>query len=418
MTVSSISRLGTANTYDNTLRNLTTRQAALSSLQEQLSSGKKINRPSDDPAGAAQAERATTRIERVATEQRALAAQRNTVAMTESTLGDATSTLQSFRDLVVQAGNASLSPVERVNLAKEMTGLRDQLIGYANRVDTNGLPLFSGLASAVAPFVDSSTGVSFSGIAGERASTDVSVPFTADGYATWMNVATGNGVYTLSLGATNTGTMFSDVGTVTDPTAASVAGFDHTVTFAVTATTPPVTTYTVTNNTTAVVSAAAPYVSGQPIVFDGMTMTVRGTPGNNDTLELNPSAIAGPGTGVFGALDSAITGMYAVGSTTKGASSLNATLQQSIARALAEIDASMDRVQATRAQAGELLNRADRISSIQETRDIQLQADKSRAEDIDMVKGIADFQNQQTGYSAALQTYAQVQKLSLFNYIG
>lgn len=417
MTVSSLSRLGTANTYDSTLRNLSSRQAALSSLQEQLSSGKKINRPSDDPAGAAQAERATTRIERVATEQRALAAQRNTVAMTESTLGDATSALQSFRDLVVQAGNASLSPVERVSLAKEMTGLRDQLIGYANRVDTNGLPLFSGLSSALAPFVDSANGVNFNGIAGERASSDVAVPFTADGYSAWMNVATGNGVYIVSLGAANTGTAFSDVGVVTDPSAASVAGFDHTIAFSVTGN-PTVTTYTVTNNTAQTVSPGIPYVPGQPIVFDGMTVTVRGTPGNNDTLELKPSAIAGPGTGVFGALDSAISGMFAVGSSTKGASSLNPSLHQSIARALAEIDAGMDRIQAARAKSGELLNRADRIGSILETRDIQLQGDKSRAEDIDMVKGISDFQNQQTAYSAALQTYAQVQKLSLFNYIG
>ena len=42
----------------------------------------------------------------------------------------------------------------------------------------------------------------------------------------------------------------------------------------------------------------------------------------------------------------------------------------------------------------------------------------SRAEDLDMIKGISDFENQQTGYQAALQTYASVQKLSLFNYIG
>ena len=35
-----------------------------------------------------------------------------------------------------------------------------------------------------------------------------------------------------------------------------------------------------------------------------------------------------------------------------------------------------------------------------------------------MIKGISDFQNQQTGYSAALQSYAQVQKLSLFNFLG
>jgi flagellar hook-associated protein 3 FlgL len=35
-----------------------------------------------------------------------------------------------------------------------------------------------------------------------------------------------------------------------------------------------------------------------------------------------------------------------------------------------------------------------------------------------VIKGYSDFQNQTTGYQAALQTYAQVQKLSLFNYIG
>jgi len=65
-----------------------------------------------------------------------------------------------------------------------------------------------------------------------------------------------------------------------------------------------------------------------------------------------------------------------------------------------------------------LLNRADRITSNQESRSIQLEADRSRAEDLDMIKGVADFQNQQTGYQAALQSYAQVQKLSLFNYIS
>ena len=42
----------------------------------------------------------------------------------------------------------------------------------------------------------------------------------------------------------------------------------------------------------------------------------------------------------------------------------------------------------------------------------------ARAEDLDMIKGISDFQNQQVGYEAALKSYAQVQKLSLFNFIS
>ena len=414
MSTGSILRQGSANAYDNTIRNLTTRQATLSSLQEQLSSGKKINRGSDDPAGAAQAERANTRIQRIATEQRALAAQRNTLAMTESTLGDAIAAVQSFRELVVSAGNASYSPAERVTVAKQLISLRDQLIGYANSRDTNGLPLFSGMGSALAPFVDGATGVTFSGLGGTLSGTDVSVPFTADGQAAWMDVATGNGVFTAKLGATNTGSMFSDVGSVSNPTLAAANGYDYTVNFSVVA---GVTSYTVTNNTTATTSGVSAFISGQPISFGGLSIDVNGTPANGDTLNLTPSATTGPGTGLFGAIDSAITGMYTAGST-NGAASNNPTLHQTIARALTELDVGADRLSAVRARSGDLLNRADTISNVQDGRNIQLQADKSRAEDIDMVKGIADFQNQQTGYQAALQSYAQVQKLSLFNYIG
>jgi len=87
-------------------------------------------------------------------------------------------------------------------------------------------------------------------------------------------------------------------------------------------------------------------------------------------------------------------------------------------RALVEFDAGMDRIQSARGQAGDWLNRGDRISDSQNSRSIQLQADRSKAEDLDMVQGISDFQKLQTGYQAALQSYAQVQRLSLFNFIN
>jgi flagellar hook-associated protein 3 FlgL len=46
------------------------------------------------------------------------------------------------------------------------------------------------------------------------------------------------------------------------------------------------------------------------------------------------------------------------------------------------------------------------------------QSERSAAEDLDMVQGISDFQNQQSGYDAALKTYAMVQRMSLFQYIN
>ena len=117
-------RMGSANLFDNTLTKLTKRQADLSELQDKLSAGKRVLHASDDPAAAAQAERALTRSTRVQTEQRALGLQRNAMATAESTLGDATGALQTLRDLVISAGNATMSPANRSSIAQQITTLR------------------------------------------------------------------------------------------------------------------------------------------------------------------------------------------------------------------------------------------------------------------------------------------------------
>ena len=130
---------------------------------------------------------------------------------------------------------------------------------------------------------------------------------------------------------------------------------------------------------------------------------IRGMAGN-DTITIDSSA------SVFSVLDDAIRDI--------GEARNNNTSAQAVSQALHNIDIGLARVSNVRGQAGELLNRADRISGNQEKRSIQMEENRSLAEDLDMIKGISDFSNQQTGYSAALQTYAQIQKLSLFNFIS
>ncbi len=410
-------RLATANTYDNTLANITSRQAGLADLQEKLSAGKKVVRPSDDPTGAAQAERALTRSTRVDVEVRALNLQRNSVAMAEGTLGNSIELLQTIRQLMVSAGDAAYNPSDRRSIAEEMAGLRDQLFTYANKKDTNGIPLFSGLGSASQPFVDVPAGVVYNGIPGSRSSTAVSIPGTMDGQAVWMNVPTGNGVFNLNLGTNiippvgpNKGELWTDVGQIADPSL--LTGNNYTITFSVSATLPPVTTYTVVNTTTAttvvpVLPALPPvYTDGQDIAFDGLTFVARGVPANGDTVNITPSTR----DDLFALLDQAITAINGAGN--------GHQLAQDLSLALSQIDSGMERVQSARSQAGELLKRADIIEGTQEEKSIQLAADRSRAEDMDMIKGLSEFQNQQTGYDAALKTYAQIQRLSLFNYLG
>lgn len=125
-------RVGTANMYDNALRNLGERHSSLVGLQDNLTSGKRVVRPSDDPVAAAQAERALTRITRIQTEQRALEVQRNAIAQAEGSLGDAVNLVQEMRELMVKAGSGTLTPNDRKTIAQQIQSLRDQFIDVAN----------------------------------------------------------------------------------------------------------------------------------------------------------------------------------------------------------------------------------------------------------------------------------------------
>ena len=414
----SLYRVSTANQYDTALRNIGQRHTSLSNLQENLTSGKRVVRPSDDPVSAAQAERAINRLARIQTEQRALETQRNAIAQAESALGDAIGLMQNFRELTVSAGGGTLTPNDRATIANQLQGLREQIVEVANRKDTNGLPLLGALGSALAPFLgplSTTPDYSFAGLPGQTSSTGVTIPGTLDGDSAFMFNPQRDGVYNAAVSAIqNTRQLTTSAVTPVDKSL--VTGDNYTITFSAVGpgATPGTSTatYTLTNTTTGAISAPVTvpdYPSDKPLTIamtdvPGLSFTITGNPANGDTITLQPSP------SIFSTLDSAIRDI-------RDAPNSNAAIQ-AVGQALANMDIGMERLHNMRGYAGELLNRADRITGDQEKRSIQLEGDRSRAEDLDMIKGISDFQNQQVGYEAALKSYAQVQKLSLFNFIG
>lgn len=431
-----LSRLASANSYDNALSNLSKRQTALSDLQEKLTSGKKVVRASDDPTGAAQAERALTRLSRIATDQRALEAQRNTIANAESTLGDVVDALQQFRELVVSAGNGSHTAEERKTIAGQLQGLREQILGYANRTDTNGQPLFGALASAAVPFsgpTATAPDYTYNGLPGQTATSNTAIASALDGESAFMHQPSRDGVYNVSTStipsgrALTTGNVsVTDSSLVTRATykitfgpvvpgaTAGTSSTSYTIEEIPVAGDPPtwgspnqVGPFTVPDYTTGKpVSIPIADQAGPPVItgMPGLSLTITGTPAAGDVVTVDPNP------SLFSVMDDAIRDIG-------GAANGNAATQ-AVGQAIYNLDIGMNRVSAIRGQAGDLLNRADRITSNQESKSIQLESDRSRAEDLDMIKGVADFQNQTTAYQAALQSYAQVQKLSLFNYLG
>ena len=409
----SISRLGTANMYDRTINNINRQQNELASQMEHTSAGMRVIRPSDDPVAAAQAERARNRLERIASDQRGLDAQKATIEYAESTLGEINDALQEFRSLLVQAGNGAYNQVQRDTLVEQLTSLREQISTYVNRVDSNGLPLFRGLdTKAAKPFPSDQEGVQ----SGQPNNGEFSIANSLNGVQAFFSGKTGNGVLEVepflrdpvtNAPIANQGQAHADVGVIKDPAAAAAVTTPVEITFHDDA---GVLSYSLDGGVT-----LTPYKEGDGIEVAGMEVVIKGEPAAGDGFTIKPSETIS----IFDAMDRAIAAVRdngnADGSTTYGA------LAHGITQSLTELDTALNRVSTVRGVAGDLLAQAERMGNTLLAREEQTEAQRVAAEQYDaegMVRAISQMQTQQTAVSAALQSYASIQKLSLFNYIS
>jgi len=396
-----VERISTSNAYNGALNNLMSRQDHLTSTQEQMTSGKRVVKASDDPAAAARAERARALEERTTASGKAVDASSNAMTLTESALGDANELLQQARELLVSAGDASYSDAERASKATAIQAIRDQLLSVANRPDGQGGYVFSGQGSGGAPFVDQPGGVVFQGVGGSvNVATDEPLPLTLDGGNVWLSANTGNGVFQTK--NVNSGSAWIDSGHVTSPDLITSSTYDLQFSTAGGAT-----TYSVLKDGTAVSTGNA-FASGQQISVDGMSFAISGAPADGDEFEMTPSTKS---LSVFDTLDNAVAQLSQSGSS-------GSQVQQAVQDGLRNVDQCNSQISSARSFAGTTLQRLDGVKGRLDATQLSAQTARSSAEDLDMVKALSSFNQQQTGYQAALQSYATIQKLSLFQYLN
>jgi flagellar hook-associated protein 3 FlgL len=148
---------------------------------EQLSTGKRVNRPSDDPAASA------TEVQNLAQENRidqylqSVGSIRAQFQTADSTLSTMVTSLNRAVSLGVEAGNGSLSSQNVQSIAQEAQGVLDQLVQLAN-TSFQGSFLFGGTASTQQPFTATASGVTYNGNSG------VNTVAIADGRTLQTNV--------------------------------------------------------------------------------------------------------------------------------------------------------------------------------------------------------------------------------------
>ncbi|MFT4744977.1 MAG: flagellar hook-associated protein 3 FlgL [Nitriliruptoraceae bacterium] len=132
----------------NTLRRLSSRLEQYESKQEQLATGRRINRTSDDPAGASRSLVLNSAIRARTQERRNADDAVQMLDTADSKLQGAVTAMHRVKDLTVRASN-DLGPVEREAIARELEQLQGTLVGIAN--STSGdKPLFSGTHDGLA----------------------------------------------------------------------------------------------------------------------------------------------------------------------------------------------------------------------------------------------------------------------------
>jgi flagellar hook-associated protein 3 FlgL len=184
-------------TASRTLAGLEANQNALTRLQQEVSSGKVITRPSDDPAGTVSALQLRGEISRQDQWARNANDGVGWLGTLDTALTSANSTLRRVRDLVVQGLSSGTNSAQSLQaLATEVSSLKDTLIADAN---TNylGRPVFGGTTAATAAYSSSGTFQGDSVAVSRTIGAGNNVRVDVDGRDAFGDDSTGNDVFTL-----------------------------------------------------------------------------------------------------------------------------------------------------------------------------------------------------------------------------
>ncbi|MFN8121876.1 MAG: flagellar hook-associated protein FlgL [Thermoleophilia bacterium] len=145
-----VTRIGSQQMARNFLSDLGKTQVAIADLQRQLSTGKRVSDPSDDPVGVALALNLRDDVQSVQAWKTNVEDSKSWLSATDDALGNFESVIQRAHELTVQGANGSLALNQRAMIGDEILALRDQIVETGN-ASFGGRYLFGGTQTNRAP---------------------------------------------------------------------------------------------------------------------------------------------------------------------------------------------------------------------------------------------------------------------------
>ena len=190
-------RISTMQIYNGGTAGIQNLQSELYSAQNQVSTGRRIVTPKDDPIGAAQALMVTQAGAVNELYLKNQGAADSKLSALDSTLQGINEELVNIYEKSIAAGNGAYSDSDRKAIAAELTERLDSLVSLANTQDGNGRYVFAGFQSTTTPF--SGSPVTYAGDDGQQKLQVTASQFVTtnlSGNDVFVNVVDANGVST------------------------------------------------------------------------------------------------------------------------------------------------------------------------------------------------------------------------------
>lgn len=410
-------RVTTGMFHDFSVRSMQARQADIFNAQSQVSTGRRINKPSDAPVDALRVLERTQTLNRITQYDRNIGLAKQYLQQQDSLFGEVVTTLQSARDLALQMNNSTMGNENRRHAAIVLRDKLEHMVGLANTRDATGSYMFSGFMGTTQPFtIDGASGtVLYNGDQGVRqiwVSEGRQMPLADSGDALFMQIPGGNGTFSMAPNSGNTGTVISDGGNLVNP-ALWQAG-NYALRFSVDPGT-QATTYSVIDAAgNPVTDDAGPivgreYKPGTAIQFNGIQFVLKGQPNDGDSFAITPSEPAS----VFAAMKE-LADQFDI---PKYSQADEARLNNAISNFLINIDQALEKFSGARAKAGDRLNAIEAIESAHQAESLLHEQTISSLQDTDYAESISKLSRHMQALEAAQKAYGTTKDLSLFNYL-
>ena len=398
-------RISSIEQFQQGIDSILNQQAKLNQTQLQLATGKKVLKPSDDPAVATQLLNLSSLKANNLQYDRNINTALNELELQESVLASSGNVLQRVRELVIQANNATQSPQTREAIADEISNLANELLQLANTKSPSGEYIFAGYNSRTPAFAKSGADFVYQGDQGQRllqVSEDTQLAVRDNGADVFQGMSTGDGRFLLETPASNTGDglvkMSSTIDAISD---------NYTITFNQANPGDPL-LYSVSGEDVGAV-ATGTFAAGEAINFNGISIEIDGTLENGDSYQINRSVRQD----VFQSVQAIANALLAGTETGAKSSKLANDLGQSIST----MDQALEHLQSRRTIVGNRLQALDTRASENADGLVRLERQTSELNDLDFAEAVSRLNLQTTALQAAQQSYIKIQGLSLFNYL-